>query len=166
MFKDFKHTPEEWLKVFDTQRKWMMEHCSHSGNKDSLFMNFIDFDTYDGGVDEMLAPRFTAVIKSILDRETFEHIKKSEQCYHDYLVVCNLPRFKDRIEWGVSIRGAWFELHKEFDFYNELPVTSGEGCHLMCDDEAKYEAYIRGLIMWMEKEEPNEQTNQNVPTGG
>lgn len=155
MFKDFKNTPEEWLKVFDTQKKWL-EECSSDNAKRSkaeVFMSLIDFVTYDSAVDEELAPRYLAVLKSILERTTYEFQDASHQNNIDFLVVCNLPRFKERLTWGVSIHGAWFQIFKPFDFYNELPVTSGDDCHLMCDVGEKYEAYIRGLIMWMEKEE-------------
>lgn len=159
MFKDFKNTPEEWLKVFDAQKKWL-EECSIDNAKRSkaeVFMSLIDFVTYDSALDEELAPRYLAVLKSILERTTYEFQDASHQNNIDFLVVCNLPCFKGRLSWGVSIRGAMFDLYykrQAFDFYNELPATDGdEECHLMCDTTEKYVAYIQGLIMWMEKEE-------------
>lgn len=46
------------------------------------------------------------VCKALLNRTTFDYIK-DEQNYKYYILVLNLPFFKDIIEWGVSIRGAW-----------------------------------------------------------
>ncbi len=162
MFKDFKNTPEEWVKVFKDQQEHLAL-CFVTGtaiSKAETFMRVIDFDTYVSGVDAELAPRFCAALKSILDRTTFEFIKESRQNYLDFLTLCNLSRFKDLMEWGTSIRGAWFSLGLEpIEMGRWLPV-SDPGDSLKFDEEEKFEVFIRGLIMFME--EPEESTIKEI----
>lgn len=67
-----------------------------------------DFTTYCSHYDEMFARRAVEVCNAITERTTFEYIKDEEQ-HKWYLLMCNMPFFADRIEWGSSVRGAWWD---------------------------------------------------------
>ena len=69
-----------------------------------------DFTTYDTEISELLANRALEVCAAISGRTTFDYIKFPEN-YENYILMCNLPFFASRIEWGGSIRGAWWGSH-------------------------------------------------------
>lgn len=66
-----------------------------------------DFTTYDGEMSELFASKALEVCEAISNRTTYDYIKEPES-YRWFLLMCNMPFFADRIEWGTSIRGAWW----------------------------------------------------------
>ena len=64
-----------------------------------------NFTTYDSEMSELFASKAIEVCKAINERTTFEYIKDPEN-YKWYLLMCNMPFFANRTEWGTSIRGA------------------------------------------------------------
>ena len=73
-----------------------------------------DLTTYDSAMDERFVKDILEVCKVILNRETFEYIE-DEKNYVKYLVVCQLLCNFRWIEWGTSIRGAFFDV----DIYHD-----------------------------------------------
>ena len=67
-----------------------------------------DIATYDGSQSKKIGTKMIEVIDAINNKTTFDYIK-DEDNYTWYLMVCNLPFVANRIEWGCSIRGAWWE---------------------------------------------------------
>lgn len=67
-----------------------------------------DFTTYDGGVAELFATKALEVCAAISDGKTFDYIKDPDN-YQWYLLMCNMPFFAERLSWGGSIRGAWWD---------------------------------------------------------
>jgi len=79
-----------------------------TSKKEFLSEEIFNFTTYDGFVSEILATKALEVCKAINRRTTFEYIK-DEANYVSYILMCNTPFFSERIEWGCSIRGAWWD---------------------------------------------------------
>lgn len=69
--------------------------------------NIFDFTTYDSGMSELFAAKAVEVCAAINDGKTFDYIEGAEN-YRWYLLMCNMPFFADKLEWGSSIRGAWW----------------------------------------------------------
>ena len=67
-----------------------------------------DFTTYEDRMGELFATKAVEVCAAISDRKTFEYLGASEESRMWYLLMCNMPFFADRLEWGTSIRGAWW----------------------------------------------------------
>ena len=65
------------------------------------------FETDDPAMTELFAQKALEVCAAISDGTTFEYIKDTED-YLWFLMLANFPFFSNRIEWGVSIRGAWW----------------------------------------------------------
>lgn len=83
--------------------------CLKSDDKLEFLSRFIfDFTTYDSGKDRELASRMIDVIDAISKKQTFEYHRQNEENYLNYILMCNMPFLKDKLEWGTSIRGAWF----------------------------------------------------------
>lgn len=72
-----------------------------------------DLVTYDSSLDEMFVKDIIEVCKVILEERTFEYIGESRDNYIKYILVCQTLHKFNWIEWGTSIRGAWFEI----DYY-------------------------------------------------
>lgn len=113
-----------------------------------LSENIFDLTTYDNSLNERFGKKIFDVCKTILDGATFEYIQKSEQHYVDYILVCQLLEKFRWIEWGSSIRGAWFEEQDESRYifaywdgeYKELQFTE-ENIRLLIEfvEEAEQE---------------------------
>ena len=73
-----------------------------------------NFTTYDAAMDVLFAAKAVEVCRAISTREAFEHIKE-DQSYMWYLIMCNMPFFSERIDWGTSIRRAWWSSSKQFE---------------------------------------------------
>lgn len=63
--------------------------------------------TYDSYLDELFAKKIIEVCEVILNKTNFEYIK-DETNYTNYIIVCQLLKSKNWLDWGTSIRGAWF----------------------------------------------------------
>lgn len=66
-----------------------------------------DFTTYDSGMGEVFASKALEACAAISDRKTFDYIKDQDN-YRWFLLMVNMPFFVGRLEWGTSIRGAWW----------------------------------------------------------
>ncbi len=67
-----------------------------------------DFTTYETAMAEMFASKAVEVCSAISERKTFDYLGASDENRMWYLLMCNMPFFSDRLEWGTSIRGAWW----------------------------------------------------------
>lgn len=86
-----------------------------------------DFTTYENTVSAMMARKALEVCKAISDKKTFEYIS-SEEGNLWYLITVNMPFFENKLEWGTSIRGAWWDLYGDKTF-------SLESCSLFYSGE-------------------------------
>jgi hypothetical protein len=66
-----------------------------------------DFTTYDRGMAELFTRKALEVCAAISEQRTFDYIK-DEDNYRWYLLMVNMPFFAERLDWGTSIRGAWW----------------------------------------------------------
>lgn len=116
-----------------------------------LALHVFGFTTYDSGMDELLAARAVQVAEAINDRQTFEYIKARDS-YENYIVMCQMPFFADRLEWGTSIRGAWWDT---------AGVTldscglwqGGEQLKPMTFDQASWMEFIRAVVAFAQEPE-------------
>jgi len=97
----------------------MLEHSflmdQNTERADFISESIFEITTYDSSVGELFGSKAVEVCKAINDKTTFEYIK-NENDYKWYLLMVNMPFFQGKLEWGTSIRGAWWDLHcnKEF----------------------------------------------------
>lgn len=85
--------------------------------------NIFDLTTYDGSLDEKFVKAIIEVCKVILDGDNFEYMM-DERNYVKYILVCQvLDRFH-WIDWGTSIRGAWFERENFAPYGATEPIVS------------------------------------------
>ena len=72
-----------------------------------LSVTIFGFTTYDDSLDVLYATKAVEVCAAITNRTTSKYIVDRSN-YEWYVLMCNTPFFSERIEWGTSIRGAWW----------------------------------------------------------
>lgn len=127
------------MNALDIFKKDFTEYCNFRPFQVSkyewLAENVFYLTTYDNSINDMFGKKIAEVCRAILDGVTFEYIAKDESSYLTYIIVCQLLDSFHWIEWGTSIRGAWFEeqsfnnahsrhiLHYYKDGCEKLPFT-------------------------------------------
>ena len=132
---------ETLTEMYNQQKE---DSCSPPKNKLQYLGDYIfDFTTYDSNATELFAKNMLEVIDVIINQTQFEYIK-DEAKYLNYLTMVNMPFLSNKIEWGTSIRGAWFDEyghpadkvnHYKFDF--DLKI-----------DKKKINVFMKELIEW------------------
>lgn len=103
---------------YEEEKTW---HPSHELSKRQWVADRVfDLTTYDGRLDELFVDSIIEVCKVILDSRTYEYIE-DENNYIKYILVCQILNEFIWIDWGTSIRGAWFERdERSRDILDEL----------------------------------------------
>lgn len=65
------------------------------------------FTLYDSAMAEIFGQKAIEVCRAITEKTTFEFIENTGN-HQWFLVMCHMPFFATRIEWGTSIQGAWW----------------------------------------------------------
>lgn len=89
------------------------QECADTSNKPESRLEYLaerifGFVTYEQEMAELFAGRALLVCDAISQGKTFELIEDGLQRKW-FLLMVNMPFFKDRIDWGGSIRGAWWD---------------------------------------------------------
>ena len=93
---------------------------------------FFDVTTYDGDLDIEFGKNIYEVMLQIYNRTVFDYIK-DENKYKTYIIVCNLFISFKLLDWGTSIRSAWFD----FGEYHPY-LLNGAGHINISEDCIKY----------------------------
>lgn len=88
-----------------------------------LSKNVFGFTTYHSEMEELFAKRALEVCMVISTGQTFQY-QDDKGNYTWYLLMCNMPFFITRIDWGTSIRAAFWDNNADFEInscglYNE-----------------------------------------------
>jgi hypothetical protein len=115
-------TIENYRARYEEQRTWLPdEWTKYEWAASEIF----HLTTYDGDLDERFVKAIIEVCKVILERRTFEYIEDEEN-YIKYILVCQLLEDNHWINWGTSIRGAWFERDERYKWDKEVPESRSE----------------------------------------
>lgn len=132
----FKREYEFYKKcyVFENKYEWAASHI-------------FNLATYDGSLDEMFVKLILEICDVILENKNCEYIE-DETNYFTFIAVCQRLNSLGWIDWGTSIRGAWFNSYYSND--NNHPMIN---CTAFEDSVAVYpcKESIRALIDFMEE---------------
>ena len=117
-----------------------------------LANDIFGFKTYENVVSSMMAKKALEVCKAISDKKTFDYIASEEGNFW-YLVTVNMPFFENRLEWGTSIRGAWWALwgNKEFTIESFGLFSDGEQILELKLNETEWSKFIEAMIKFAEE---------------
>jgi hypothetical protein len=90
------YVDDETLNTFFSEKE---KRCVFLSNA------IIGITTYDDGLDLEFGKMILETLNTIQKKQTFEYIENKEN-YRKYILSCNF--IKDWLDWGSSIRGAWF----------------------------------------------------------
>lgn len=91
-----------------------IRECPPNTNAEFLANSIFDFTTYDSRMDDLFGRKAVEVCAAINDRKTFDY-QRTPEGYLWYLIMCNMPFFAGKLEWGTSIRGAWWGGNETFE---------------------------------------------------
>lgn len=144
--------PDDYLKLLG--HSFAMESQTSEGRDQSrlgyLAQHIFDFTTYESEADELFARKAVEVCAAITDSKTFDYIANPPARIW-YLLMVNMPFFMPRLNWGGSIRGAWWD--------HEQPALNS--CGLLVGQEQQtewaftleeWEAFMRAVIAFAEPE--------------
>lgn len=90
---------------YDEYRIIIHDDCS----KEEFLCSLMNFTLYDSGEITNLFAKYTIeVAVAITNRTTFDYIKDQEN-YKWYLIMMNISPFLENVDWGTSVRGAWWD---------------------------------------------------------
>lgn len=137
-FDKFKRNYESYkeCETFDNKYEWAASHI-------------FNLATYDSRLDEMFVKLISEVCDVILENKNYEYIE-DETNYFTFVAVCQRLDSLGWIDWGSSIRGAWFA-----DQVYESQYDKNEQM-IICDFEPDIRVYpykesIRALIDFVEE---------------
>lgn len=103
--------PMDYLQLLEHSFKVHNEchsNCPSASRLDFVGGQIFDFTTYNSEVSAVFAAKAIEVCHAISEGTTFEYIK-DESNHYWYLLMCNMPFIASKINWGVSIRGAFWD---------------------------------------------------------
>lgn len=106
MFLKFKEYDEDIDEYFSIQEQKLI----------FLINDIVGLTTYDDSISLELGKDLLDVINIINQRQTFEYIK-DESNYKKYII--NVNYIKTWLDWGCSIRGAWFSYYNSKIHFSE-----------------------------------------------
>lgn len=113
-----------YLKLLNDGYDACKEQSSYEVSKFEYLSDYIfDFTTYQSDMSELFGRKAVEVALAITGASTYKYIENDENCMW-YLIMCNMPFFADRIEWGTSIRGAWWNIS---DLFETTGLWHGQG---------------------------------------
>jgi len=121
-----------------------------------------DFTTYDSEKDELFALKALEVCFAITINQTFQY-QEDEGNYTWYLLMCNMPFFENKLEWGGSIRGAWWDLYGNNKFeLSSCGFYEGDKQILtpLEFDEKQWSLFIGSMMDFVKEEQLKKETNQ------
>ena len=129
-----------------------------------LAEHIFDFTTYESEYSELFARKALEVCAAISDRKTFEYINEPEGRLW-YMLMVNMPFFADKLEWGTSIRGAWWSEppHKKIEFSSCGLFLDGEQLQETMEfTREQWQAFISALVAFgFEEITPASASQQN-----
>lgn len=141
---------DQWLSVIS--KSYEEERLERESYDDSLSkLEFLascvfGINTYDPDEDCFFAKMAIRVCEAITRGETYKLIEDPDS-YRWYLVMCHLPFFAEKIEWGTSIRGAWWS-HAGIRFVP--PISLADGGELidgpLCFERDEWVNFVEAVI--------------------
>lgn len=112
--------------------------CGDMTRAEFLAEYIFNFTTYDSEMSDLFGRKAVEICIAITKKTTFKYIEDKEN-YQFYLLMLNMPFFSKRIEWGASIRGAWWC----------GGMVTIESCGLYSEDEEQMRKIDLNQIEWI-----------------
>ena len=136
-------------KSYEDMREFQDENLSRL---EYLAEHIFDFATYEDYMAELFATKMVEVCQAISDKTTFDYIDTDEGRMW-YLLMVNMPFLAGRLDWGTSIRGAWWDLDgQNLHSCGLLGADGKQQCEWRFTPE-EWEGFFEGIIAFAAKQE-------------
>lgn len=106
---------DSWLKhqreMYSSEKEFESDFSEYNeSEKRAMFLSeyIVGITTYDGNLSLKFGKMIIETLEQIKNKTTYEYIE-NELNYEKYILSCN---FIERwLDWGTSIRGAWFNTY-------------------------------------------------------
>lgn len=144
--------PDDYLKLLE--HSFALEaqtgECPPRSRLSYLAQHIFDFTTYESEADELFARKAVEVCAAITEGKTFDFIVNPQGRIW-YLLMVNMPFFAPRLEWGTSIRGAWWDHNQPMLDSCGLWVGQEQQTEWTFSGE-QWKAFMRAVIAFAEPE--------------
>lgn len=129
VFKDPIYKDKDWFEKVILSQIVNEDKGGWNGlNIYQVMEEILEFTAYDDGLlRSLLDENIIPVLEAICLRSTFDYIDGSREQYKNYIMVCNLGKIPELLNWGGSIRGAWFDIRD----YGFEPFMNGDKDHII-----------------------------------
>lgn len=124
-------TKEQWAEWLEKMHVKMDDMDSGGRTRYETAASVLDITTYDSDMDKIMVDMMMPTLLAIGDKTTFELVEGSPEQYKDFIITVNLPICERRLNWGTSIRGAWWCLDNPFDPHDGTLGVGGTPCDLI-----------------------------------
>ena len=126
------------------------DECPPKSRIQFLSQNIFDFTTYSDAMDEILGRKAILLCEAIQDKSTFEFIKNDVD-HETYITMVNMKFFARRLDWGTSIRGAWW-MHTQRDLESYGLYEDEDQIMKLKFEVGEWENFIASLIAFAKPE--------------
>ena len=105
----------DYLELLEHSYKTNASCLGKTSRLNYLSENIFGFTTYDSEMGDLFGMKAVEVCEAINNKQTFEYQKQPDG-YMWYLIIVNMPFFTNKLDWGTSIRGAWWSLYGDETF--------------------------------------------------
>ena len=106
MIKNLTTNLLDWM--YKSNKEWRNEQGDMFTKFNFLANIVFGLCTYDEEIEDKWGKEIFEVLITILNNETFKFIMNEKQ-YEQFLLVCQLLKQRNWIEWGTSVRSCWFD---------------------------------------------------------
>jgi len=141
----------DYLKLLEHSYEMERLEDADLDRAEYLSDHIFDFTTYDGEIANLFGQKAVDVCKAITDKATFNYID-DEESYKWYLLMINMPFFEKKLNWGTSIRGAWWDLHGN-DIFELNSCGLYENEEQLLDikfNELQWNAFVKAMAVFTE----------------
>lgn len=121
-----KLTKEQLDFMFNEHKEHEIKHCGATDMTKFQFLcnEVFDLWPYDSDIEDKWGRDLFCVMLCIKRRMCSEYWNVDDECYNTYLIVCQLLDKKGWINWGTSIRYAWFEFDEDNSPHKLFPTIT------------------------------------------
>jgi len=101
-----------------------------------------------------MAKKALEVCEAITNRKTFDYIRSAEG-HLWYLIIVNMPFLVDKLDWGSSIRSAWWDVYGDFSFTIKSCGLwfCGKQLTVMELNEQQWPKFIKAMVVFTNGED-------------
>lgn len=153
-------TKEQWLDWLEKMHI-AQGQCQEEGNQPDRYETaaaILGIVTYDSEMSEALVRIMMPTLLAIGTKTTYTLIA-DKQRHLQFCMTVNMPILQGRLDWGTSIRGAWYRFNVPFDPHHGVIGHGSRGFDIVDaapigkGEEASFTNLIMAMHHFLEQED-------------